>query len=133
MCEARREKRITTTGRLAGIVAKAVGVHPTSRKAKIHPATRTFLALRMAVNDEPGCLESLLATAPDVLNAGGRFGVIAFHSVEDRPVKVDFRERKKQGIYEIVTKKPLVADSQERRSNPRSRSAKLRVAIRLPA
>ena len=120
---------------LAKIVASAVGVDPASRKAKIHPATRTFLALRMAVNDEIGCLEALLEAAPDILQPGGRIGVIAFHSVEDKPVKVDFRRRKKENVYRIVTKKPVVADADERRSNPRSRSAKLRVAVRceLPA
>jgi 16S rRNA (cytosine1402-N4)-methyltransferase len=132
ICEARREGRITTTGRLARIVASAAGVDPASRKAKIHPATRTFLALRMAVNDEIGCLESLLNVAPDILSPGGRFGVVAFHSVEDRPVKLDFRKRKNDGIYRIVTKRPVVADAAERKLNPRSRSAKLRVAVRLP-
>ncbi len=132
ICAARRDKRITTTGRLARIVADALGVDPDSRKQKIHPATRTFLALRMAVNEETGCLAELLATAPAVLDPGGRFGVIAFHSVEDKPVKLDFRRRKNERIYTIVTKKPLVAGSDERRANPRSRSAKLRVAVRLP-
>lgn len=130
VCEARRDRRITTTGRLAGIVAAAVGVDPASRKARIHPATRTFLALRMAVNDEIGCLAALLEAAPDLLNSGGRIGVIAFHSVEDKPVKTDFRERKKQNVYRIVTQRPVIADADERKSNPRSRSAKLRVAIR---
>lgn len=130
ICEARREGRITTTGRLARIVASAVGVDPTSRKAKIHPATRTFLALRIAVNDEIGCLVALLEAAPDILKPGGRIGIIAFHSVEDKPVKMDFRKRKNENIYRIVTKKPIVADAEERRSNPRSRSAKLRVAVR---
>ncbi len=132
ICEVRREGRITTTGRLAKIVADAVGVDPRSRKSKIHPATRTFLALRIAVNDEIRSLEALLAAAPERLKPGGRIGVIAFHSVEDKPVKMDFRRRKKEDVYRIVTKKPVVADADERRSNPRSRSAKLRVAIRLP-
>ena len=130
ICQERRDGRITTTGRLARIVASALGVNPASRKAKIHPATRTFLALRMAVNNEIGCLESLLEIAPDILNPGGRIGVIAFHSVEDKVVKTDFRRRKSEDTYRIVTKKPVVADQQERRSNPRSRSAKLRVAVR---
>lgn len=132
LCHVRREGRITTTGRLAEIVAAALRVDPSSRKAKIHPATRTFLALRMAVNDESPRLLQLLAVAPDILNPEGRIGVIAFHSVEDKPVKTDFRQRKAEGIYRIVTKKPLVASPDERRSNPRSRSAKLRVAVRLP-
>ena len=132
VCHVRREGRITTTGRLAEIVAAALRVDPASRKAKIHPATRTFLALRMAVNDESPRLLQLLAGAPDILNPEGRIGVIAFHSVEDKPVKTDFRQRKAEGIYRIVTKKPVVASPEERRSNPRSRSAKLRVAVRLP-
>ena len=132
ICTVRRDSRITTTGQLAQIVADAVGADPVSRKAKIHPATRTFLALRMTVNDEIASLEALLTTAPNVLKPGGRLGIIAFHSVEDRPVKLDFRKQKAEGIYRIVTKKPIVASAEERRSNPRSRSAKMRVAVRLP-
>lgn len=132
ICEARRSRRITTTRRLADIVADAVGVDPASRKRKIHPATRTFLALRMAVNDEIPLLQALLEMAPTVLNPGGRIGIITFHSGEDRPVKLDFRRRKNEGVYSIETKKPITPDSEERKSNPRSRSAKLRVAMRLP-
>lgn len=132
ICTERRDGRITTTGHLARIVAQAAGVDPQSRKEKIHPATRTFLALRMAVNAEIPCLEKWLEAAPGRLNPGGRIGVISFHSVEDRPVKVDFRRRKAANLYGIVTKKPVVAGPEERRANPRSRSAKLRVARRLP-
>ncbi|MBI4717214.1 MAG: 16S rRNA (cytosine(1402)-N(4))-methyltransferase RsmH [Planctomycetes bacterium] len=132
ICAARRDGRITTTGRLAQIVCSAVGMDPTSRKSKSHPATRTFLALRMAVNEEIPNLEALLRQAPDLLRPGGRIGVIAFHSVEDKVVKADFRRRKSEGIYRIVTKKPIVAGDAERRANPRSRSAKFRVAERLP-
>ncbi|MEE9295078.1 MAG: 16S rRNA (cytosine(1402)-N(4))-methyltransferase RsmH, partial [Phycisphaerae bacterium] len=128
ICQARREGRITTTTQLADIVCKAVRVDPASRKSKIHPATRVFQALRMAVNDELGALSTLLEKAPDRLNPGGRFGVVAFHSLEDGLVKRDFRKRKKEGLYEIMTKRPVVADPQERQANPRSRSAKLRVA-----
>lgn len=130
ICEVRREGRITTTTRLAEVVAGAVGVDPNSRKSKIHPATRTFLALRMAVNEETSNLEALLEAAPSMMKPDGRIGVIAFHSVEDKAVKTDFRRRKNEGIYRIVTKKPVVADEDERRENPRSRSAKLRVAVR---
>ena len=131
ICEVRRDGRINTTGRLVDIVARAVGVDPQSRKSKIHPATKTFLALRIAVNREAESLNSLLGAAPEILNLGGRIAIIAFHSGEDKPVKTDFRQRKKEGLYEIVTKKPVIADPEERRSNPRSRSAKLRVAIRI--
>lgn len=131
ICNVRREGRITTTGRLAEIVAAAQGVNPESRREKIHPATRTFMALRMAVNEEIPSLDALLEAVPDLLNPGGRFGVIAFHSVEDKPVKLDFRKRKAENVYEILTKKPVVAGEDERRANPRSRSAKLRVARRV--
>ena len=132
ICEVRRQGRIKTTGQLAQVVAGALRVNPKSRKAKIHPATRTFQALRIAVNDEIGCLEKLLEAAPGLLSPGGRLGVIAFHSVEDKPVKLDFRKRKGEGVYRVETKRPIVADDAERRSNPRARSAKLRVAVRLP-
>jgi 16S rRNA (cytosine1402-N4)-methyltransferase len=131
ICDARRDSRITTTRRLAQVIAEALGVDPESRKSKIHPATKTFMALRMAVNQEIRNLHALLESAPKVLRRGGRFGVIAFHSNEDKPVKLDFRKRKTEGIYTILTKKPLVADEEERRRNPRSRSAKLRVAVRV--
>lgn len=130
ICEARRDSRITTTTRLAEVVASAVGINPESRKSKIHPATKTFMALRMAVNQELRNLSALLESAPRVLRSGGRFGVIAFHSNEDKPVKLNFRKRKTEGIYRILTKKPIVADEDERRRNPRSRSAKLRVVMR---
>lgn len=133
ICSTRREGRITTTGQLARIVASALrGARSSSRRAKIHPATRTFLALRMAVNDEIGRLNALLDAAPDVLKPGGRIGIIAFHSVEDKPVKLDFRKRKGEEIYRIVTRRPVIADPDERRRNPRCRSAKFRVAVRLP-
>ncbi len=128
--EARRSSRITTTAQLSAVVCRALGVNPDSRKSRIHPATRTFQALRIAVNDEIRVLERLLETAPDVLRVGARFGVIAFHSIEDRPVKLDFRRRKSEGLYDILTKHPVVASEAERESNPRSRSAKLRVAVR---
>lgn len=130
ICEARKDSRITTTGRLARIIAEAVHVDPLSRKSKTHPATRTFLALRMAVNDETPSLQTLLDEAPKLLRPGGRIALIAFHSVEDKLIKMDFRRQKSAGVYQIVTKKPVVADEDERRSNPRSRSAKLRVALR---
>ena len=132
ICYVRREGRIITTAQLVRVVASALRVDPNSRKSKIHPATRTFQALRMAVNDEVTELATLLATAPDVLSTGGRFGVISFHSVEDKPVKTDFRARGGEGVYRIITKRPVSADEEERLANPRSRSAKFRVVERLP-
>lgn len=126
---ARKKQRITTTTQLSDIICKAVGVKdPNSRRTKIHPATRVFQALRMAVNDEMGALADFLEAAPRVLSPGGRLAVIAFHSVEDKLVKTSLRQGKTDGIFRLVTKKPVVAEEEERRQNPRSRSAKLRVA-----
>lgn len=131
ICRVRREGRIKTTQELVRIICDALGIKdPLSRAGKLHPATRTFQALRMAVNEEMEELRSLLALAPRRLNPGGRIAVISFHSVEDGTVKRDFRERKNAGIYRILTKKPLIADAAEREANPQSRSAKLRVAER---
>jgi len=131
ICEARKAKRITTTLALVDVVCAALRVNPVSRRSKIHPATRTFQALRMAVNDELGALHALLQAAPRRLAAGGRIAVISFHSVEDKPVKQDFRQRKNERVYDILTKKPVTATAAERDANPRSRSAKLRAAVRL--
>lgn len=126
----RRDARITTTTALVRAVCSAVKVDPTSRRTKIHPATRTFLALRIAVNQELDHIKSLLAAAPRCLAAGGRLAVISFHSLEDRLVKRDFRQRQQEGIYRIITKRPLSPSPGERQANRRSRSAKLRVAER---
>jgi 16S rRNA (cytosine1402-N4)-methyltransferase len=98
---------------------------------KIHPATRTFQALRIRVNDELGEIRSLLQSAPSLLKPGGRLVLISFHSLEDRQVKDAFREAGRDGIYEVLTRKPVVAEEQEQMRNPRSRSAKLRAAERL--
>lgn len=130
ICEARRQGRIVTTGALARIVASAVGDGMSGRPGGIHPATRTFLALRMAVNREIDALRRLLSVAPAVLSPGGRIVVISFQSTEDRVVKEDFRARCRLGVYRLVTRKPVVAGDAERTANPRSRSAKLRCAER---
>ncbi|MFQ5428937.1 MAG: 16S rRNA (cytosine(1402)-N(4))-methyltransferase RsmH [Phycisphaerae bacterium] len=130
ICQVRRQGRISSTVQLARIVASAVGEHPDSHRRRIHPATRTFMALRMSINQEPAALRELLRIAPAILAEGGRIAVISFHSVEDRIVKDDFRARSREGIYRILTKKPMVANDAERAANPRSRSAKLRIAER---
>ena len=129
-CQARREKRITTTSRLADVVCSAMGVDPTSRKSKIHPATRVFQAFRIVVNDELGALSDLLEAAPGRLRTQGRVAVLCFHSLEDAIVKRDFRRRRNEGLYEVLTSRPLIADPEERKANPRSRSAKFRAAKR---
>ena len=101
---------------------------PKARRGRIHPATRTFQALRIAVNDELGVLDRLLQKAPDWLEPEGLLGIISFHSLEDRRVKTAFlRDERLQRI----TRKPVVATEQEEEANPRSRSAKWRVAQRL--
>ena len=102
---------------------------PAARRGRIHPATRSFQALRIAVNDELGCLERLLQRAPDWLLPGGVLAIISFHSLEDRLVKRAFLGDER---LERITRRPVVADAAEAEANPRSRSAKLRLARRLP-
>jgi 16S rRNA (cytosine1402-N4)-methyltransferase len=126
----RKAEPIKTTGALAKIVCKALS-RPGKRWSRIHPATRTFQALRIAVNNELENITALLDKAPLLLAEGGHIAVISFHSLEDRLVKNDFRENAKNGVYEIVTKKPLVPSSEETEINPRARSAKLRIAKKL--
>lgn len=120
--EARASAPIETTGALARIVAATV-----RRTGKTHPATQTFQALRIAVNDEFGNLKEALPIAASLLKEGGRLGVISFHSLEDRIVKNFFKETED---LEPLTKRPIVPSRKEIESNPRSRSAKLRVAKR---
>lgn len=100
------------------------------RSERIHPATRTFQAIRIFVNRELDDLKALLEAAPGVLRPGGRVVIISFHSLEDRIVKDALREGARQGIYRLMTKKPVEAGEQEVESNPRARSAKLRAAER---
>ena len=116
---------ITTTGQLARIVTSAARA---TTHLKIHPATRTFQALRIYVNSELDEIRALLEAAPGLLKPGGRLVVLSFHSLEDRIVKDSLREGARQGIWEILTKKPVTAGEEELERNPRSRSAKLRAA-----
>jgi 16S rRNA (cytosine1402-N4)-methyltransferase len=126
--ERQRAPILTTTG-LAALVRRAYGPRMAGR-SKIDPATRTFMALRIAVNQELGALERLLESIPGLLgNFRGRVAIISFHSLEDRLVKHAFAEFHRQGRATRLTRKPVVAQEDERRDNPRSRSAKLR-AIR---
>ena len=111
------------TDALAYLVAGCYA--PKARRGRIHPATRTFQALRIAVNDELGVLDRLLQQAPDWLSPGGLMGVISFHSLEDRRVKTAFSSDER---LQRVTRKPETAGEEEQSSNPRSRSAKWRVA-----
>jgi 16S rRNA (cytosine1402-N4)-methyltransferase len=122
-----RGRLVTTTGQLARIVASAA---PAMKKDKIHPATRTFQALRIYVNRELDEIRALLEAAPKLLKPSGRLVVISFHSLEDRIAKDSLREGARRGIWEILTKKPVTAGEEETERNPRSRSAKLRAAKR---
>ena len=122
-----RGRLITTTGQLARIVTS---VAPPMKQDRIHPATRTFQALRIYVNRELDEIRVLLEAAPSLLKPSARLVVISFHSLEDRIAKDSLREGARQGIWEILTKKPVTAGEEELDRNPRSRSAKLRAAER---
>jgi 16S rRNA (cytosine1402-N4)-methyltransferase len=123
--DARGEQPIETTGGLAEVIASAIG-----RSGKIHPATRTFQALRIAVNEELVALDEVLTIIPELIRPGGRVGIISFHSLEDRRVKNRFRDLGRDPEWTVRTKKVVQADREEQRENPRSRSAKLRVLQR---
>jgi 16S rRNA (cytosine1402-N4)-methyltransferase len=118
--DARRKKRIRTTSELVEIVK------PVATRGRLHPATLVFQALRIAVNDELGQLEKGLKAAIASTRPEGVMSAISFHSLEDRIVKNTFRDAK--GVVEIITKKPIVPTVREIKENPRSRSAKLRIA-----
>jgi 16S rRNA (cytosine1402-N4)-methyltransferase len=123
-----RGRPVITTGQLAHIVISAA---PTINKSHIHPATKTFQALRIYVNRELDEIQALMEAAPKLLKPSARLVVISFHSLEDRIVKDSLREGARQRIWEILTKKPVTAGEEELERNPRSRSAKLRAAERI--
>jgi 16S rRNA (cytosine1402-N4)-methyltransferase len=123
----RRISPINTTERLASIVRSAIG----HSNEKIDQATRTFLALRMAVNQELPNLQALLKHAPGFLKPGGRLAIISFQSMEDRLVKQAFRMLEQTGVVRVLTKKPVTPTESEIERNPRSRSAKMRVVERI--
>ena len=122
----RSAQKFTTTTELAMLIARAM--RRPGRPPRIHPATRTFQALRIAVNRELESLDALLEAAPKMLKPGGFIAIISFHSLEDGRVKRNFRQNKADGLYDILTKKPITADREEIMRNPRARSAKLRIA-----
>lgn len=124
----RKKARIFTTPALVGVITEAVPGN--YENGRIHPATRTFQALRIAVNDELGALEAALPQAIEILRSGGRLAVISFHSLEDRIVKRFFRDNAGTRLR-IITKRPIQAGEEELARNPRARSAKLRVAEKI--
>lgn len=125
--EARQIAPIETSGQLAEIVKQNV---PKFGFSKIHPATKTFQALRIAVNDELGALREGLAKGFERLAPGARMAVISFHSLEDRIVKEFFRQKAQEGAGTLVTKKPIIPSEEEIKENPKSRSSKLRIIIK---
>lgn len=125
ICDEREKKPIETTFDLVRVVEEATPVW--YHKRKIHPATKTFQALRITVNDEIRSLEEGLKKGFERLNPGGRMAIISFHSMEDRIVKNFFRDKAKEGLAKIITKKPIVPSKEEVQENRRSRSAKLRI------
>ena len=127
--EERSKKTIETTYDLAAIIHKAVGFR--YKRTRIDPATRTFQAIRIAVNNELDALEEGLKKAVAWLDVGGRIVIISFHSLEDRIVKNLFKGYAGLGILKIITKKPIRPSGEEVRLNPRSRSSRLRVAERI--
>ncbi|MFP4143926.1 MAG: 16S rRNA (cytosine(1402)-N(4))-methyltransferase RsmH [Phycisphaeraceae bacterium] len=125
--ERREESPIQTTAELAQIVRQAYG--PQARRSRIHPATRTFMALRIAVNGELDALDRLLSQLPALLRGGGRTAIISFHSLEDRRVKQAFQRYERDEAGRRLTRKPITPGEQEELANPRSRSAKLRGCV----
>lgn len=123
--EERANKSIETTFDLVEIIEKAVG--KSYRRLKIHPATKTFQALRIATNSELTNLENAIEKGFNKLSIGGRLAIISFHSLEDRIVKQAYVKLKQKGYANIITKKPIVPSTDEIKSNPRSRSSKLRI------
>lgn len=130
---ARREHPIETTAELAEVVRGVFGIRPGRQprlgRGKIDPATRTFMALRIAVNHELDHLQELLADLPEVMGPGGRVVMISFHSLEDRPIKQAMRFWEQAGWGRRLSRRVVVADEAERCDNPRSRSAKLRAFV----
>jgi len=125
-----RSRPIRSTAHLADVISAAARPM-NSEQRRIHPATRTFQALRIFVNRELDDLRALLKAAPRILKPGGRVVVISFHSLEDRIVKDAFREGSKEGYFRVLTKKPITATEEESDRNPRARSAKLRAAEKI--
>jgi 16S rRNA (cytosine1402-N4)-methyltransferase len=124
----RQHERISTTGQLVEIICGALRLPPRRGPLGKHPATRTFQALRIAVNHELDNLESLLDAVPALLKDGGRLAIISYHSLEDGRVKRDFKEKGQAGVYRVLTKKPIAPGRAEILANRRARSAKLRMA-----
>lgn len=126
--EARERESIEKVGDLTQIIEDSVGGF--YRKLKINPATKTFQALRITVNDELGNLRKVLEDGFDSLSSGGRLAVVSFHSLEDKIVKISFKEKEREGLAKKLYKKPIRPSDEEIKENKRSRSSKLRILIK---
>ena len=131
LVQERRNEPISTTKQLANLVMRAIPYRYRKSFYRIHPATRTFQAVRIAVNRELEILESAVKKAVDILRKQARICVISFHSLEDRAIKHTFRALAADGLIDIITAKPLTPGSSEIEVNPSSRSSKFRVAERI--
>ena len=144
ICRRRTEKPVATTLQLVDIIRSAMP--PMALREKQHPAKRSFQAIRIAVNDELGAVEKIMTDAAGLLKPGGRLAIITFHSLEDRLVKIGMNEWAKgctcppnfpvcvcgkKPLVKIISRKPIIASEEELEVNPRSRSAKLRTAIKI--
>ncbi|HOJ50261.1 MAG TPA: 16S rRNA (cytosine(1402)-N(4))-methyltransferase RsmH [Spirochaetota bacterium] len=127
---ARKIKRIETTKELADIIKKAIGKYY-NKNSRIHPATKTFQALRIFVNNEIENLKKMITDSIEILNTGGRIVILTYHSIEDRVVKNMFKQFSKISFLKIITKKPIIPDYEEIKINPSARSAKLRAAEKM--
>jgi 16S rRNA (cytosine1402-N4)-methyltransferase len=127
ICDERRREPIRTAGRLAAIIERAVG----GRRGRTHPATKSMQAIRMALNGEIANLEAALDALPRVIRPGGRAVIISFCSTEDRRVKQAFRAGAREGVWKLLTRKPVTPGEAERSENPRARSARLRAVERV--
>jgi len=125
--KAERRNPIGTTGELVEVIKSVLP--PNYERGRIHPATRTFLSLRIYVNKEFESLEKVLDSLPNILKAGGRAAIITFQSLEDRIVKNKFRDMAKEGKISLLTKKPVSPQYSEIKKNPRARSAKIRAMV----
>jgi 16S rRNA (cytosine1402-N4)-methyltransferase len=131
LVQERRNEPIATTKQLANLVMRAIPYRYRRSYYRIHPATRTFQAVRIAVNRELEILENTVKKAVGVLRKSARICVISFHSLEDRAIKHTFRTLKSEGLINIITAKPLIPEASEIEVNPSSRSSKFRVAERI--
>jgi 16S rRNA (cytosine1402-N4)-methyltransferase len=131
LVEERRNQPIATTSQLADLVMRAIPYRYRRSYYRIHPATRTFQAVRIAVNRELEILESAIKKAVAILKKKAKICVISFHSLEDRVIKHTFRALKAEGLIDIITAKPLTPAEAEVAANPSSRSSKFRVAERI--